>query len=99
MDIEIIIKGGEELSEFYPKNYEAFQKKIGELILDAFPGVGGWCFSSKLTDRHQAEEQKREQIRDENFKQTLIRVFDKPEFQDKLHKMASEIVPAELPTA
>ena len=76
-DIEIIIKGGEELSEFYPKNYEKFEKKIGESIVEMFPGVGCWFISSELTDRHKAEEKEREQKRKEQFKQTLISVLEK----------------------
>jgi len=99
MDIEIVIKGGEELSEFYPKNYEVFCKKINELIGEMFPGVGGWWISSVLTDRHQAEKQERERMRDEEIKNALIEVFKEPEFQDLLQKQISEIVPAELPTA
>ena len=94
MDIDIVIKGGEELSKFYPKNYEAFEKEIGDLILKRFPGVGGWFISPRLTDKHQAEEERREQIRQEKFKQTLIRVLDKyPEIREKIQ--AIRAVPAD----
>jgi hypothetical protein len=77
MDIEIIVKGGEELSEWYPKNYEKFEKKISDLISEMFPGVGGWCISPELTDRHQGEKEQREKVRQEHFKQTLFSVLKK----------------------
>ena len=83
MDIEIIIKGGEELSEFYPRNYERFNEKINDLITEMFPGVNGWIVSSVLTDRHQAEKDNRERLREEEFKQTLIRIFEEPGFKEE----------------
>ena len=91
MDIDIVIKGGQELSEFYPKNYEAFEKEIGNLILKMFPGVGGWCISPRLTERHQAEKEQREEAEQEHFKQILIRVLDKhPELQEKIRSIRAE---------
>ena len=83
MDIEIIIKGGEELSEFYPKNYERFNEKINELIGEMFPGVGGWIVSPVLTDKHQAEKDEREGLREEQVKQALIRIFERPGFKEE----------------
>jgi hypothetical protein len=92
MDIDIVIKGGQELSEFYPKNYEAFEKKISEMIVEMFPGVGGWWISPVLTDRHQAEEEQREKIGQEHFKQTLIRVLNK--YPELLEKIRAEPAPS-----
>jgi len=40
MDTEIIINGGEELSKYYPKNYELFQEKI-QAIQAAAPASAG----------------------------------------------------------
>jgi hypothetical protein len=84
VDIDIIIKGGEELSEFYPKNYEKFEEKISDLISEMFPGVGGWEISPELTDRHQAEKKDREQKRQEEFKKTLISILKEPELLEKI---------------
>jgi hypothetical protein len=97
MDIDIIIKGGEELSEYYPKNYEAFQEKISDLIVEMFPGVGGWCLSSELTERHQAEKKKREEIQAREFKETFLRLLDEDAevrelFQGKAASSAAEEV-------
>ena len=94
MDIDIVIKGGQELSEFYPKNYEAFEKEIGNLILKMFPGVGGWCISPRLTDRHQAEKEQREKAEQEHFNQILIRVLEEPEIKEKITKIISESIPS-----
>jgi len=52
MEIEIVVEGGEELSEYYPKNYEMFREKIGDLIIEMFPGVDCWWFSSEPIARH-----------------------------------------------
>lgn len=93
MDIDIIIKGGEELSKFYPKNYEKFVEKVGDLILDMFPGVGGWGISSELTDRHKAEEAKREQREQERFEEMLIRVLESPEGQEILRQRITAEAP------
>ncbi|MGB8219235.1 MAG: hypothetical protein WCE46_02495 [Methanoregula sp.] len=41
MDIDITIKGGEELYELHPKKYDKIEDKISEMILDSFPEVGG----------------------------------------------------------
>ena len=95
MDIELIIKGGEELEEYYPKNYEAFREKIGDLIIEMFPGVGGWWFSSELTDRHKKEEEKREQMQDKQFKRVLTKVFKEPEIQDLLRQRITAMAPGE----
>jgi hypothetical protein len=82
MDIEIIINGGDELMEFYPKNYEKFVEKIGDLILDMFPGVSGWGLSTKPTHRAQEAQKRREAREQEEFCKTLIEVLKKPEFQE-----------------
>jgi hypothetical protein len=83
MDIEIIIDGGEELREFYPKHYEKFEEKISELITGMFPGVGGWCISPKLTKRHQEQEREQEELRAQEFEQTFFRVIEKyPEVRE-----------------
>jgi len=95
MDIEIIIKGGEELSEFYPKNYKAFEKKISEMILEMFPGVGGWWISPELTDKHQTEENKRQQIRQQKYKETLLKVLREPGVRDLIHSKVAVPVGAQ----
>ena len=94
MDIEIIIKGGEELQELYPKNYEKFNEKISELILEMFPGVGGWCISPRLTERHQAEKEQREQKKQEEFEKTFFEVLKEPEVQEKIAQILSEPIPS-----
>ena len=99
MDIEIIIKGAVELKEFYPKKYEVFVEQVGELILNAFPGVSGWSIEEEMTRNRYEQEKKRKQMRDEEITKAIIEVLKEPEFQDLLQKQVSEIVPAELPTA
>ena len=63
MDIEIIIKGAVELKEFYPKKYEVFVEQVGELILNAFPGVSGWSIEEEMTRNRYEQEKKRKQIK------------------------------------
>jgi hypothetical protein len=46
MDVEIIIKGGQELSETYP-GYTKFEKQLGQLIAESFPDETGWVISTK----------------------------------------------------
>jgi hypothetical protein len=94
IDIDIVIEGGEELEEYYPKNYEAFQEKIGDLIVEMFPGVGGWAFRSELTKDHRVQKQERERLRKEEFKEALIRVLQEPEFQDELRTVIGGEAPA-----
>ena len=89
MDIEIVIKGGVELSEWYPKKYEVFERKINDMIAEMFPGVGGWIISPELTDRHQEEEAAREQIKQKEFNRTLIKVLAKPEVQEMIRNIAT----------
>jgi hypothetical protein len=84
MEIDIRVKGGIELSKFYPDEYEKFEEKIGDLIIEMFPGVDGFFMGKELTDRHKAEEEKREQIREKEFKETLIRVLESPEGREIL---------------
>lgn len=89
MDLEIIIKGGVELKEWYPKIYEAFEEKIIKLALDEFPGVGGVFLSSELTPRHAQEEADREKIKQEKFNQILIKVLTEPELLEQIRDGAT----------
>ena len=84
MEIEIVIKGGEELSEYYPKNYEKFQKMIGDNIHDLFPGVGVYSIASELTENHQAEKKEREQLQEQRDKELLVKILQEPEFHEKI---------------
>ncbi len=88
MDLEIIIKGGVELQQFYPKKYEAFQEKIEQMIMDTFPGVMGYSIGSEPTAYHQAQQQRREDKEEEALKQALIDVFKEPEVQAMLQQQA-----------
>ena len=89
MDIEIVIKGGVELSEWYPEKYAAFEEKILKMVLDEFPGVSGCHLSSELTPRHAKEEAIREKIKQKEFNQTLIKVLAKPEVQELIRNGAT----------
>lgn len=55
MDIEIVIKGGVELSKFYPEKYAAFEESLIKMVLDEFPGVSGCHLGSEVTPRHAKE--------------------------------------------
>ena len=95
IDIDIIIKGGSELSEMYPKEYERFVEELSEKVMDLFPVVGGCFTGSRLTDRHKAEEEAREKVRDQKFKTELIEILKEPEIQKKIQEIRAQVaVPA-----
>jgi hypothetical protein len=94
MDIEIIVEGGKELSEWYPRHYELFEEKVGDMIVKMFPGVGSWIISPRLTARHQEEEQERQQRREQRerveIKQALVEVLKESEFQEKIRAIRAQ---------
>ena len=90
MDIEIVIKGGVEISKFYPKKYAAFEEALLKLVLDEFPGVSGCHLASELTPRHKKEEAARERLKQEKFNQTLIEVLADPEVQELFRVKTAE---------
>jgi hypothetical protein len=89
MDIDITIKGGEELSRLNKKKYEAIVNKFSNEIMDAFPEVGccaiGPLIPSKkelLQRKHQ--DQAIERARAREIKTALTEVLKEPEFQEIL---------------
>jgi len=92
MELEIIIKGGDKLSRYYPKKYEEFEDKVGEMILDFFPGVEGYIFGSEMSHKDRYNEEQRMKKQDEVFKQHLIEVLEKPEFQEKMRERLAPLI-------
>jgi hypothetical protein len=92
MDLDIRIVGGIELSKFYPEEFKAFEEKISDMALDAFPGLDGCWVGSELTRQLKAESEKREQMQDEQSKRALIEVLKEPEFQEILRARVAAMV-------
>ncbi len=46
MDVDVVVKGGEELKELHPKQYEKLENKIVSMICD-IPGVGSVVLSNE----------------------------------------------------
>jgi len=86
MDIEIIIKGGVELSESNPKKYAALEEKITEMFMK-FPEVGSVMTSREKWWMAQRSEQARQKARDQEFKTALIKVLQDPEIREKIVKV------------
>ena len=86
MDLDIVIKGGIDLKKIDPARYEAFEEKLGELVLDTFPEVGG-CFQSPEPGCLRSKDAKTpEQIRRDEIIRALSEVLKEPEFQGMLRK-------------
>jgi hypothetical protein len=91
MYIEIVIKGGQELSEFYPKKYKVFEKKLIKLTeMFPYPGVDGLGISPQLTDHHQNEKDEREKLRDKRYEQEILRALDDPEVRKMIRGIREE---------
>ena len=97
MDIEIIIKGGDELKMLYPLEYETFEKKIGEMIMDFFPIVNLYMFTSEECIFPANRKEAQDLIEKKKFREALTEAFKDPEIQDiiKQRCVALGIIPAE----
>jgi len=94
MDIEIVIKGGEELGEHYPKKFDTVEDKISNMFLNRFPEVTGTVISRELSPMAQLRERKWQEAENLKFKNALIEVLKEPEFQEKIHKTIKSVVSA-----
>jgi hypothetical protein len=90
MEINIIIKGGEELEKFYPKGYESFLNNLTEMVLEAFPGVDGCLLDTEPTDRHKAEKDRREAMRKEELKMDFASLIEDPAFLEKIRALIAK---------
>ncbi|HNX18271.1 MAG TPA: hypothetical protein PKM50_08110 [Methanoregula sp.] len=59
MDIDITIKGGEELLKLHPKKYERIEEKIGNMFMDGFPEVTSTCIDREAWETSPRSEQDR----------------------------------------
>ena len=96
MDIEIIIKGGEELGEHYPKKFDVVEDKISNMFLDRFPEVTGTIISRELNPMAQLRERKRQEAENLKFKNALIEVLKEPEFQTMIDSTIKFVINDEI---
>lgn len=82
LEVEIVIKGGDTLSSFYPKEYDAFVDTLTNMVFDTFPGVIGCIIGSEMTDIEKYRKEEREKAREEKLKQTVIKILKEPEIQE-----------------
>lgn len=69
MDIDITIKGGEELLKLHPKKYAKIEEKIGDMFLNGFPEVTGTCIGREAWETIPRSEQ------DLQKEITTVRIF------------------------
>lgn len=94
LDIELIVKGGDELAEFYPEKYGAFEKKLSALVMDTFPGAGTCSVESQPGWQAEAREKRRKEKEEEELKQALIELFQEPEIQAMIQNRAGKVAPS-----
>jgi len=94
MEVEVIIKGGDKLSRYYPKKYEEFEDKMGEMILDFFPGVEGYIFGSEMNNEDRAHAEAREKLQEKRLERDLIEILKKPEMQALLKEKLAPLIGA-----
>jgi hypothetical protein len=70
MDINVTIKGGEELLKLYPKKYSKIEDKISNMFMDGFPKeVTGTCIGREAWETFpRSEQDRRKEI-------TNVRIF------------------------
>ena len=91
MDIDIIIRGGEELAALHSKKYDALENKISRMFLDRFPEVTGVAIMKEKWGAHRQDQKKHENTLDA----IVEKIFNSPKFQDRLIE-AMRILPAEV---
>jgi len=89
MDIEIIIKGGTELSELCPKKYDVLEEKIGQMFLKTFPSVGCCLVIPELTTIGEKRRKKEQEER----KQILKDILMEPEIQELIRSQMPVVNP------
>ncbi len=84
MEIEIIIKGGEELSKINKKKYYAMGDKIIALVMDGFPQVQGVIISPITNGWTPEKREKALKKQEQKIKQDLIEILKEPEFLERI---------------
>lgn len=86
-EIDIEIKGGEDLWEISLKKYDVLVKKINDMILETFPEVDccviGSCFETDAARKKREKQEKAVELRrQEKVKKELIEILKEPESQE-----------------